>query len=143
MPCINDPGQELIISAINLGFAVIPIPGVSSITTAMSISGMIFDQWIFAGFFPKQKTKRMELLDSISNDQKVIVILESPHRLLSCLKFILDYIGDRNITVCREMTKLYEEYSYSDLKTLVANVNQKTLKGEFVIVLAKEGYKCE
>ncbi|MBN19054.1 MAG: 16S rRNA (cytidine(1402)-2'-O)-methyltransferase [Chloroflexi bacterium] len=137
MPCINDPGQELIISAINLGFAVIPIPGVSSITTAMSISGMIFDQWIFAGFFPKQKTKRMELLDSISNDQKVIVILESPHRLLSCLKFILDYIGDRNITVCREMTKLYEEIFRGKISEAI-DVFTKP-KGEFIILL--EGHK--
>ncbi|MBM04110.1 MAG: 16S rRNA (cytidine(1402)-2'-O)-methyltransferase [Dehalococcoidia bacterium] len=133
LPCINDPGQELVASAIDLGHKIVPIPGVSSVTTAVSISGMIFDQWVFVGFFPKQKSKRMELIDSIINDKKVTVLLESPHRLQSCLKFLLDNLGDRKITVCREMTKLYEDIFRGKISEAIDNFNNP--KGEFIILI--------
>jgi len=133
VPCINDPGQELIISAIKSGFEVVPIPGVSSITTAISISGMIFDQWIFLGFLPKQNSKRVKLFDSIKDEKRVIILLESPHRILSCFKFLLDKLGDRKITVCREMTKLYEDIFRGKISEAIDEF--KNPKGEFIILL--------
>ena len=136
LPCINDPGQELVISAINSSHEIVPIPGVSSITTAISISGMIFDQWVFVGFFPKQKSKRMELLESIIDDKRVTVLLESPHRLQSCFKFLLDNLGDRTITVCREMTKFYEDIYRGKISEAIDYFNNP--RGEFIILI--EGF---
>ena len=93
-------------------------------------------------FFLRRR-EGLKKINEFKDIKSSIILYESPYRVNKTLSDLFDILGNRKVFISREMTKLYEEYSYSDLKTLAANGDQKTPKGEFVIVLAKEGYKCE
>ena len=143
-PCISDPGFRLIsyIKENNLDINVLPVPGATASIAALAVSGLPSDSFYFVGFLPKKKG-RIKKINEFKDMKSSIILYESPYRVNKTLSDLFDILGNRKVFISREMTKLYEEYSYSDLKTLVANGDQKTPKGEFVIVLAKEGYKCE
>ena len=140
-PCISDPGFRLIsyIKENNLGINVLPVPGATASIAALAVSGLPSDSFYFVGFLPKKKG-RIKKIKEFKDIKSSIILYESPYRVNKTLSDLFDILGNRKVFVSREMTKLYEEYSYSDLKTLVANSDHKTPKGEFVIVLAKEGY---
>ncbi len=109
MPGLSDPGYELIVAAIEHGISVVPIPGASAVITALVVSGLPTDQFLYVGFLPRRKGQRQRLLSSIVDEPRTIVAFETPHRLKEALSDIEGILGDRRLAVCRELTKVYEE----------------------------------
>ena len=109
MPGLSDPGYELIVAAIERGISVVPIPGASAVITALVVSGLPTDQFLYVGFLPRRKGQRQRLLSSIVDEPRTIVAFETPHRLREALSDIEEILGDRRISVCRELTKVHEE----------------------------------
>ena len=109
MPGLSDPGYELIIAAIERGISVVPIPGASAVITALVVSGLPTDQFIYLGFLPRRKGQRQRLFSSIVDEPRTIVAFETPHRLSEALSDIEEILGNRRLSVCRELTKVHEE----------------------------------
>jgi 16S rRNA (cytidine1402-2'-O)-methyltransferase len=109
MPGLSDPGYELIIAAIERGISVVPIPGASAVITALVVSGLPTDQFLYVGFLPRRKGQRQRLLSSIVDERRTIVAFETPHRLSEALRDIEEILGNRRLSVCRELTKVHEE----------------------------------
>ncbi len=109
MPGLSDPGYELIVAAIGRGISVVPIPGASAVITALVVSGLPTDQFVYVGFLPRRKGQRQRLLNSIADDRRTIVAFETRHRLTGVLGEIEEILGDRRLCVCRELTKVHEE----------------------------------
>jgi 16S rRNA (cytidine1402-2'-O)-methyltransferase len=108
-PGLSDPGYELIVAAIEHGISVVPIPGASAVITALVVSGLPTDQFIYLGFLPRRKGQRQRLLSSIVDEPRTIVAFETPHRLGEALSDIGEILGNRRLSVCRELTKVHEE----------------------------------
>jgi len=109
MPGISDPGYELILEAISAGVPIVPIPGASAVTSSLAISGLPAGEFLFLGFLPRRKGERRDLLESLVEQPYTIVLFEAPHRLQGSLEDVLAVLGDRDIAVCRELTKVHEE----------------------------------
>ena len=109
MPGLSDPGYDLIVGAIERRIPVVPVPGASAVITALVVSGLPTDQFVYIGFLPRRKGKRERLLSSIVDEPRTIVAFETPHRLGEALSDIEEVLGDRRLTVCRELTKVHEE----------------------------------
>ena len=109
MPGLSDPGYELIVSAIERGISVVPVPGASAVITALVVSGLPTDQFVYVGFLPRRKGQRQRLLNSIAEERRTIVAFETRHRLTEVLNEIEKILGDRRLCVCRELTKVHEE----------------------------------
>ena len=139
MPGISDPGYELIVAAIKQGIPVVPVPGASSVTTALAVSGLATDRFTFLGFLPSKSVSRRHLLESIIAEKGTLLMLEAPHRVQESLQDILAVLGDRRITVCRELTKLHEEIFRGTISQALAHFTAP--KGEFTLVI--EGNKEE
>jgi len=141
-PCISDPGYRLVHSARKLEVQVITIPGPSAVPAALSISGIPTDHYYFEGFLPTKKGRktRFELLESLP---ATIVIYESPLRVLRTLRDIEKYWGNRVVSICRELTKIYEDTFVGMLVDAIAYFEKSKPKGEFVIMIAKKDYQFE
>jgi 16S rRNA (cytidine1402-2'-O)-methyltransferase len=137
MPGISDPGYELIRGAIGKGFTVVALPGPSAVTTAVAASGLPADQFIYLGFLPRKKGEKRRLLESVSAEPRTIVCFESPYRIMDSLKAILETLGDRNLAVCRELTKLHEEVFRGPASLAVAHFQKP--RGEFTLVIQGTG----
>ena len=133
MPGISDPGYELIVAANQQGIPVIPIPGSSVVITALAISGLPTDKFIYLGFLPRKMGSRRCLLESTASEPGTIVILESPHRLLATLNDILLIFSDRKVAVCRELTKIHEEVFRGTMSQAIAYFTKP--RGEFTLVI--------
>jgi len=136
-PGISDPGNYLIHELVtNLGesIKIIPIPGVSSVTTILSVCGFPTDDFLFLGFLPKKKGKET-LLKSLVNEKRTIVFFESPHRIVKILENIEKYLGNIEVVIGRELTKKFEEILRGNLKEIKEKLKTKNQKGEFVVVL--------
>jgi 16S rRNA (cytidine1402-2'-O)-methyltransferase len=136
-PGISDPGYRLVTAAAGAGIQVVPIPGVSAVTTALSAAGMPTDAFVFAGFAPKKKGRRLKLLNQLAASPFTNVFYESPQRIIGLLKDIRDTMGDRPCVVAREMTKLHEEFlrgRISQILEVLADRNQ--VKGECTVLIA-------
>lgn len=133
-PGISDPAYSLITAAIKKGIQISPIPGASSLIAALVMSGLPMNQFVYLGFIPVKKG-RQTLLKSLVDEKRTIVIFESPHRLLKTLSQLHEYLGDRRISVCREITKIYEEALRGSLPEMIAHFEKTKPKGEFVLVL--------
>lgn len=134
-PGISDPGQELIKESIDEGIEVIALPGATASITALVISGLATDKFIFEGFLPSKRKDRIKALENIKKYDKTTIIYESPHRLLDLLKDMIDIVGDRNISISRELTKKYEETFRGSPEEAHIKFKESGVKGEFVIVL--------
>ncbi len=140
-PCISDPGYLLVNACKKNNINVVSIPGPSSLISALSTSGLPSDSFYFEGFLPKKKGRKtkFEFLNTLSC---TIVIFESPKRILKTLLNIKEYMdSDRVISIHREMTKMYEEVFLGTVLESIDYFSNKTPKGEFVLVLAREDYK--
>tara|TARA_B100001250_G_C19779754_1_gene781305 strand:- start:846 stop:1538 length:693 start_codon:yes stop_codon:yes gene_type:complete len=135
-PTISDPGYKLIRACIDEKIDVIPIPGASAVTAALSASGLPSDSFFFLGFLPQKKgrKKKISFLKSLDN---TIIIFESPHRLLKTLKELHDELGERPVVVARELTKLYEEIARGTFQSVIEYFELKKVKGEIVIIIGK------
>jgi len=109
MPGLSDPGYELIVAAIERGIPVVPVPGASAVITALVVSGLPTDQFLYLGFLPRRHGQRQRLLTSIVDEPRTIVAFETRHRLREALSDIEEILGDRRLSVCRELTKVHEE----------------------------------
>ena len=139
-PCISDPGYRIVNSAIKNNINVISVPGPCSAISALSISGLPSDKFFFEGFLPKKKgfNKRIDFLKKID---ATIIIFESPKRIIKTLNKILDLMGDRVVSICKEITKMHETTFFGNISDVLSVLNKKdSIKGEFVIMIAKENY---
>lgn len=134
MPGLSDPGYELITAAIKQGVPVIPVPGASAVITALAVSGLPTNQFVYLGFLPRRKGERRRLLQSMADKPWTIVAFEAPHRLIESLEDALEILGDRKVAVCRELTKLYEEIFRGELSEAIRHFSQP--RGEFTLVIA-------
>jgi 16S rRNA (cytidine1402-2'-O)-methyltransferase len=136
-PSVSDPGYRLICAAIQAGVKVIPVPGVSAAISALSVSGLPTDAFVFLGFPPKKQIRRMALLKEIAAEPRTLIFYESPRRVISFLKDALAVLGDRSGVVCREMTKRYEEFIRGPISAMLANLSgRREIKGECTLVFA-------
>jgi 16S rRNA (cytidine1402-2'-O)-methyltransferase len=133
MPGISDPGYELIVAAIERGISVVPIPGASAVITALVVSGLPTDQFLYVGFFSRRKGQRQRLLSSIVDEPRTIVAFETPHRLYEALSDIEEILGNRRISVCRELTKVHEEIFRGRVSQAREHFTEP--RGEFSLVI--------
>jgi len=135
-PGISDPGFRLIQLAIENQLPIIPIPGSSAVITALSVSGLPTDAFLFKGFLPHKSKKRRDLLKELENVRETIIFYESPHRVSETLRDILEILGDREIVLTRELTKVYEEIIRGKVSEILNQVGDRTLKGEITLVIS-------
>ncbi len=133
MPGISDPGYELIAAAIGQGTTVVPIPGPSALIAALAASGLPAEQFTYTGFLPRKAGEREQLLKSVTSEPRTLVMYEAPHRLTATLKSLLDILGDRNITVARELTKIHEEFFRGTVRQALDHFREP--RGEFTLVI--------
>lgn len=133
MPGMSDPGYELIVAANQQGIPVIPIPGPSAVITALVVSGLPTDRFLYLGFLPRKSNARRNLLESVVNEHGTLVALESPHRLLATLNDLQTVLSDRQIAVCRELTKIHEEVFRGTISQAIKHFTEP--KGEFTLVI--------
>ncbi|ACK64130.1 Uroporphyrin-III C/tetrapyrrole (Corrin/Porphyrin) methyltransferase [Rippkaea orientalis PCC 8801] len=138
MPGISDPGYELIKACIEQNIPVVPIPGVTAAITALSVSGLPTDHFVFEGFLPTKGKLRRDRLTHLSTETRTLIFYESPHRLLQTLTDLVEVLGqNRLITVGRELTKFYEELWRGTLQeAMIYYQDSRQLKGEFTLIVA-------
>jgi 16S rRNA (cytidine1402-2'-O)-methyltransferase len=132
-PLVADPGQRLIAAAIEIAITVVPIPGPSAVLAAMAVSGFSADDFVFAGFAPSRSNDRLSWLAMFTNESRPVVFFEAPHRIHRTLADLPIILGERPITICRELTKLHEEIVRTS--TTKARGLQVLEKGEFTLVI--------
>jgi 16S rRNA (cytidine1402-2'-O)-methyltransferase len=135
-PGVSDPGYVLIRAAIENNIRVVPVPGVSAVITALSVSGLPMDAFAFYGFLPAKPRRRKAVLQSIQDDEKTIIFYESPRRLLSSLHDMESVFGDRDVVVVREMTKVFEEILRGSLSQIIGALQERGIKGEITLIVA-------
>ncbi|HCK99668.1 MAG TPA: 16S rRNA (cytidine(1402)-2'-O)-methyltransferase [Candidatus Marinimicrobia bacterium] len=133
-PGVSDPGYRMIQKAIENQIEIVPIPGASSILAALVASGYATDRFVFEGFLPRKKGRKTRL-EELAGESRTIIIFESPLRLLKTLKDLHIYFGERQITVGREITKIYEEFVRGALPEIISHFEQNKPRGEIVIVI--------
>lgn len=133
MPGLSDPGYELIAAAIELGITVVPVPGASAVITALAVSGLPTDQFIYLGFLPRRQGVKRRLFKSVNDESRTLVAFEAPHRLRETLNDALEILGNRKVAVCRELTKVYEEVFRGRLSQAIEHFIQP--RGEFTLVI--------
>ena len=135
-PGISDPGFRLIQAAIENQIPVVPIPGPSAVITALSVSGLPTDGFLFKGFLPHKAKKRRDLLKQFEDVKETLIVYESPHRLNQAISDILETLGDREIVLTRELTKTYEEILRGKASEIQNRIKERKLKGEITLVIS-------
>ncbi|MGB6607287.1 MAG: 16S rRNA (cytidine(1402)-2'-O)-methyltransferase [Atribacterota bacterium] len=135
MPGISDPGYVLIDLALKNNIKIIPVPGVSAMITALVVSGLPTDKFVFEGFLPRKIKDRKRYFKSIENEERTIIFYETPHRLKKALKDMLEILGDRKVVIARELTKLYEEIIRGKLSQVLTEISTKEVKGEITLIV--------
>jgi len=134
-PAISDPGYRIVVDAIQAGIEVVPLPGASALTTALSASGLPTDRFLFEGFLPAKAQERKAKLQALRAEAATLVFYEAPHRLLDSLAEMLKIFGDREIAVARELTKIHQEFLRGTLSKVVSALAEGDVKGEIVIIV--------
>ncbi len=139
-PAISDPGVRLVSEAVKNEIEVITIPGATALISALTISGLPTDSFIFEGFLP-QKKGRQKKLKELAEEKRTIVLYESSHRIKKLIDELVEYFPERYVVVCRELTKKFEETWRGYPAVLKKDLPEKTIKGEFVVVIASRDWK--
>ncbi|MDO5590705.1 MAG: 16S rRNA (cytidine(1402)-2'-O)-methyltransferase [Lachnospiraceae bacterium] len=134
-PGISDPGEELVKMCQEAGITVTALPGAAACITALTISGLGTRRFAFEAFLPSDKKERQEVLEELKNETRTTILYEAPHRLVRTLKLLEETLGDRKISICRELTKKHETVFATTLREAVAYYEEHAPKGECVIVL--------
>ena len=134
-PGISDPGEELVRICYQSGIEVTSLPGACACITALTLSGLASRRFAFEAFLPRDKKERSAILDSLKSETRTIILYEAPHHLLKTLQELYDILGDRPITLCRELTKKYETTFHTTLSEALYSYQQQAPKGEFVLVI--------
>lgn len=141
MPCISDPGEDLVKLCAENGIEVNVVPGPSAVVSALAVSGLDTSRFAFEGFLSVTKKQRFAHLAQVKNCTSTMIFYEAPHKLIYTLKDMLEYFGDRKISLCRELTKIHEEVFRTTLSKAVEYYTVNKPKGEFVLVI--EGAKAD
>ena len=135
-PGISDPGADLVAAAHAAGAKVTVVPGPCAAAAAAGASGLPADRFLFEGFLPRKPGKRRKVLESLAREPRTLVFYESPHRVADTLEAMREALGDRRITIARELTKIYEEIRPTTLSEAVAALAKRPPRGEYVLVVA-------
>lgn len=135
MPCISDPGEELIRQCSERGIRTVVVPGPSAVISALAVSGLTTGRFTFEGFLSTSKKSRNEHLEQLKTEKRTMIFYEAPHKLAATLNDLYRTFGDRKISIVREITKIHEEAIRTTLSKAVENYGDGSLKGEIVLVL--------
>jgi len=140
-PLISDPGFKLVSELIKKGYEVESIPGPSALISALVSSGLPTDKFSFVGFLPKSSGQIKKILQSYGNLDSTLIIYESPFRVAKLLNYIKEILGERQIVLANEITKMHEKFYRGLVSEVLSQIEGKKTKGEFVVLVAKEGFK--
>ncbi len=135
-PGISDPGQALVQQARESGIPVVPIPGPSAVTCALSVSGMAGGAFVFLGFLPRRKSRRRRILEETAAQGRTVVLYESPYRIKKLLSEIRELLGDIDVLMTRELTKIHEEMLSGTVSQVLQTLGDKEVLGEITLILA-------
>ena len=135
LPCISDPGADIVVKAIEEDFAVVPVPGANAALTALIASGISPQPFYFFGFLNRNKKERRAQLEKLAKREETLLFYEAPHRLKDTLKDLHLVLGNRKITLARELTKKFEEFLRGSIEEAIDWANEHEIRGEFCIVL--------
>ncbi|PKN05635.1 MAG: 16S rRNA (cytidine(1402)-2'-O)-methyltransferase [Deltaproteobacteria bacterium HGW-Deltaproteobacteria-9] len=135
-PGLSDPGFSLIRAALANEISVVPIPGVSAVITALSVSGLPMNRFLFQGFLPAKTARRRQQLAELAMETGTLVFFESPNRLLSALHDVSDIMGNRDVVVCRELTKIYESFFRGPVQETIRALEGQRIKGEVTLLVS-------
>ncbi len=135
-PGISDPGEDLVRMCRKANVPVTAVPGPAACVTALTLSGLPGRRFVFEAFLPTDKQKRQEVLTELKDETRTIVLYEAPHRLVKTLGDLLDTLGNRKVSICRELTKVHEDITATDLSGALSWYEENEPKGEFVLVVA-------
>lgn len=135
MPGISDPGEDIIKLAIENDIKIVALPGPTAAITALIISGLSTDKFVFEGFLPSRKKDRIVELERLKSEERTIILYEAPHRILELLRDMEDVLENRQITIARELTKIHEEIFRGSIKEAKDKYERENPKGEFVLIL--------
>ena len=135
MPILSDPGQPLVMKLIENDIPIEVVPGPTALTTAIVYSNISTDTFVFEGFLPMNSRRRKERLSVIAEEERTMIFYEAPHKILATLKDLYKVVGNRKICLSRELTKLHEERRYTDIESLINQIEEEGIKGEIVFIL--------
>lgn len=139
-PAISDPGEVLVKKCLDAGIPVTSLPGACACITALTMSGLSTRRFAFEAFLPSDKKMRRTILDELKNETRTIIIYEAPHHLISTLNELYDALGNRKITLCKELTKKFENINPTTLENAVAYYTENEPKGEYVLVIEGKSF---
>lgn len=134
-PAISDPGYRLVVAAVAAGITVVPLPGATALALALSASGLPTDRFAFEGFLPAKSGERRAALQALRDERRTLLFYEAPHRLVDSLREIHAILGDRDVAIARELTKLHEEFLRGRASELIASLSQSEIRGEITLVI--------
>ena len=140
-PGISDPGEELVKQCYEAGIEVTSIPGPAACITALTMSGLNTRRFAFEAFLPTDKKQRKRILEELKNETRTIILYESPHHLIRTLEELREVMGDREMTLCKELTKIYEKAEKSTIGSLIEKYKGTEIKGEYVLVIQGKSFK--
>ena len=135
-PGISDPGEVLVQMAMEAGIRVVPVPGACAAVNALISSGQATRRFCFEAFLPSEKKEREAVLEELKEETRTIVLYEAPHRLVRTLQILLDALGDRSMSICRELTKKHEEIFRTTIAGALELYHEQEPRGEYVLVIA-------
>lgn len=135
MPSISDPGHELVVACIEEGIPVVSLPGATAGMTALIASGLLPQPFLFYGFLGRKKKEQEKALEDLKNHTATLIFYESPYRISATLKNMLTVLGNRQVVLCRELTKIHEEYLRGTIKELLAYIENQPIKGECCLLV--------
>lgn len=135
MPCISDPGEDLVKLCAESGIETVIVPLASAAVSALAISGLSTSRFTFEGFLSTTKKQRLEHLSSLVNETRTMIFYEAPHKLIYTLRDMYEFFGNRKISICRELTKIHEEVIRTTIKGAIEKYEAVSPKGEFVLVI--------
>lgn len=135
MPCISDPGEDLVRLCAENDVVTKVVPGPSAVLSALALSGLDTSRFVFEGFLTTQKSQKKESLEELQREKRTLIFYEAPHKLCETLQNLLDILGNRRIAIARELTKIYEEVRRTTLEEAVLFYQENKPRGEFVLVV--------
>ena len=140
-PLISDPGFKLVKECLDKGYKVTSLPGPSAVISALVLSGLPTDKFTFLGFLPKSKRQRQNILAEYGKHDSTLIIYESPYKILDLLDEVFEILGDRYVSLVKEMTKVHEKIYRGYIKDIKEALKEKKLKGEYVLLISKKDFK--
>ncbi len=140
-PGISDPGEDLVRICYEEGIEVTSLPGPAACITALTMSGLPTRRFAFEAFLPREKKERARILEELKDETRTIILYEAPHHLVATIEELYETLGDRNITVCRELTKRYEEKRKTTLSQCILYYKDTDPRGEYVLVIEGRSFE--